>query len=702
MACEDQEVMTKQLMMCLAMFLSIFQTTFAQDFSVSMKEIELLEGQSVTLTASAVGAQKVYWIIKRGNTETVVAVDKYSYTLDAGRVVADTSRYGFVLQFKAVYANEVKIWDIPVTIKEDIPEPVFYLRAPASWNGRETIEVEPEISNLEAMQAKGAGELQYHWTVSGGDVIKKIEPDKLILKRSQYSGMITVKLVLNNGGADFAAKTTIMVTDPKKDAWVERVAARILFEPTIESLKQYETPEWYKDAKLGIYMHWGPQSIPGVDATWYARRMYQPSTNGYKYHVATYGHPSKFGYKDICKLFTAPKFNQAQADRLVELYKKVGARYVVPVAVHHDNFDMWDSKYQPRWNSVVTSGKDVVGMWKKAADKHGLHLGVASHNARSYRWFQPSHGADSSGPMAGVPYDGQNPEYADLYGVKWNDSSFWYEQLSDVGPAEFEKNFEDRMKDLIDKYHPDLYYTDGGIPFHQVGLNILAHLYNESQEWNDGKLQAVATIKLDWTPNIAINNYEYGIPSTVQHYPWQTDKTMGVDWYWERDATSRYKSADWAIRTLLDAVSRNGNLLLNVPLTGDGELEPETVAMLTKMGQCLEIIGEAVFSTRGWVVADDGPGDIRFTRNKANTILYVTILGWPGPVVRIKTLNKYSFDLKNLKSISLVGTLDKLIYRQNAEALEITLPAKAPYAGSAYSIKMTFSGIIPKLNLNIS
>ena len=136
------------------------------------------------------------------------------------------------------------------------------------------------------------------------------------------------------------------------------------FKPTIESLKQYETPEWFKDAKLGIYMHWGPQSIPGVATTWYARWMYEQGSEGYKYHVATYGHPSKFGYKDICWLFTAPKFDQEQADRLVRLYKKTGARYVVPVAVHHDNFDMRDSKYLPRFNSVATSGKDIVGMWK--------------------------------------------------------------------------------------------------------------------------------------------------------------------------------------------------------------------------------------------------------------------------------------------------------------------------------------------------
>ena len=267
------------------------------------------------------------------------------------------------------------------------------------------------------------------------------------------------------------------------------------YEPTVESLKQAEVPEWFIDGKLGIFMHWGPESIPGVASTWYARWMYEQGSEGYKYHCATYGHPSKFGYKDLCKLFKAPKFDQAQADRLVKLYKQAGARYVVPVAAHHDNFDMWDSKYQPRWNSMATAGKDVCGMWQKATVSNGLHFGVASHVARSFRWLQTSHGADKTGPLAGVPYDGQDPRFADLYGVPWNSTDPGYEGPQDVGPPEFEKNFVDRMLDLIDRYHPDLYYTDGGPPFKTAGYTIVSHLYNQSLKLNGGKLQAVANFK---------------------------------------------------------------------------------------------------------------------------------------------------------------------------------------------------------------
>ena len=192
-------------------------------FSVSPEKIEVLEGQSVTLTAQAGGAQKVYWILARDGTEAVVAVDQASYTLDAGRVVADTS---FVLQFKAVYAHEVKTRNIPVTVKEEIPEPAFTLRAPATWNGRDTIEVVPQITNLAAMQAKGAGELHYAWTVSGGAVIKDVAVDRLVLKRSQCSGKITVKLALHNGGAEITAATSILVTEPTSDPWVERTPAK--------------------------------------------------------------------------------------------------------------------------------------------------------------------------------------------------------------------------------------------------------------------------------------------------------------------------------------------------------------------------------------------------------------------------------------------------------------------------------------------
>jgi hypothetical protein len=333
------------------------------------------------------------------------------------------------------------------------------------------------------------------------------------------------------------------------------------FKPTFESLKQYQVPEWFMDAKLGIFMHWGPASVGGTSG-WFGREMYRQGSDSYKFVVKNFGHPSKFGYKDICKLFKAEKFDEAQADALVKLYKKAGARYVVPVAVHHDNFDMWDSKYQPRWNAKVTTGKDIIGIWKKAADANGLRFGVASHVARTYRWFLASHQADKTGPLKGVPYDGADPQFSDLYGVPWKTVAptfpGWsgdcaYEVSHDVGPPEWERQFERRMRDLLDRYQPDLYYVDGGIPFHvhPAGLNILAHFYNSSIAHHDGKLEAVANIKCDWQPNIAILDYEGAAKGGRPEYCWQSDQSINGEWFWTRyDKPEEYTSARRTITTL--------------------------------------------------------------------------------------------------------------------------------------------------------
>jgi hypothetical protein len=191
-------------------------------FAVSPPQVSLLEGRRAVITAEAGGAQKVYWILRRGGQETVAAVDRLAFTFDAGRVVGDQS---LTLQFRAVYAGGVKTKDIPVTIKEDIPEPVFSLKSPVQWDGRATLEVIPEIANLSEMQAKGAGNLAYTWTVSGIAVIKEIVPGKLILKRAQNSGALTVKLALGNGGAETFHATAIEVREPPRDAWLQRAPA---------------------------------------------------------------------------------------------------------------------------------------------------------------------------------------------------------------------------------------------------------------------------------------------------------------------------------------------------------------------------------------------------------------------------------------------------------------------------------------------
>ena len=241
-----------------------------------------------------------------------------------------------------------------------------------------------------------------------------------------------------------------------------------------------------------------------------------------------------------------------------------------------------------------------------------------------------------------------------------------------------------------------------------MGFQIVSHLYNQSLKLNEGKLRAVANFK-GGCP-IGAENFEFEFPATLQKNVWQTDKTMGAEWYWLRNRNRDYKKGFEIVHTLIDVVSKNGNLLLNVPLTGEGELEDEVIAVLKVMAHDFDLIGEAIFSTRTWEAFGEGQrnfngissgtaADIRFTRNKANTLLYVTTLGWPGDgaVLKIKTLGKSRLDLKSLERVTLLGTVEPLTFSQDAASLQITLPSKAPYPCNAYPIKLTFSGQIPKL-----
>ncbi len=188
----------------------------------------------------------------------------------------------------------------------------------------------------------------------------------------------------------------------------------VKFQPTEESLRQYEYPDWFRDAKFGIWSHWGPQAVPR-QGDWYARNMYRQGSAQNKYHVSHYGHPSAFGFKDIIPMWKAEKFD---AEKLMNLYVKAGAKYFVSMGTHHDNFFLWNSKIHP-WNAVqMGPKKDIVGLWQAVAKKHGLKFGVSEHLGASYTWYQPSHGADTSGNMKGIPYDGANPAYESLYHPK--------------------------------------------------------------------------------------------------------------------------------------------------------------------------------------------------------------------------------------------------------------------------------------------
>ena len=465
------------------------------------------------------------------------------------------------------------------------------------------------------------------------------------------------------------------------------------------SLDKYETPAWFRDAKFGIWSHWGPQAVPRA-GDWYARNMYIYGTPQYEHHLKTYGHPSKHGYKDIIPLWKAEKFDP---DALMALYAKAGAKYFVSMGVHHDNFDLWDSKYH-RWNAVkMGPHRDIVGDWQKAAVKAGLRFGVSEHLGASYGWFGTSHGHDEVFPQLGVPYDGADPQYADLYHTK-------HDELFGGGPAWYTKNtafhqeWYNRVTDLVTRYKPDLLYSDGGIPFGVTGRTMLANFYNQSIKTH-GKLEAVYNHKDlgsgEFLRKAGVQDVERGVMNGIQPLPWQTDTSMG-DWFYSEGY--KYKTTQDVVYMLADIVSKNGNLLLNVVQYPDGSLPPESRKFLDEMAAWIQVNGEAIYGTRPWKTFGEGPtkleagafkenadytaADIRFTTKGG--ALYAITLGEPKGQVRIASLGtKAGLETRAVKSVSLVGGTAPLRWKQQDDALVIDVPASLPTA-IASSFKIGF------------
>jgi len=452
------------------------------------------------------------------------------------------------------------------------------------------------------------------------------------------------------------------------------------FQPTMESLKGYTYPDWFRDAKFGIWAHWGPQSVP-MEGDWYARQMYEEGSSDYKDHVARYGHPSILGYKDIIPLWKAEKWDP---ERLMALYKKAGAKYFVSMGSHHDNFFLWKSNLH-KWNAYnMGPHRDVVGTWQKAAKKNGMHFGVSEHLGASFTWFQGSHGADKSGPMAGVPYDGADPHYQDLYHFPAEPGDRgWYSNN-----PKWQQEWFNEIKELVDNYHPDLLYSDGGVPFgNEVGRSMIAHFYNSNAAMHGGKVQAVYNCKQN-SDGRWVEDLERGIMPRIDPNPWQTDTSIG-DWFYNKHW--KFRPVSWVIDMLVDNVSKNGNLLLNVVQRPDGSIDPEVELMLKQLADWNAIHGEAIFGSRPWMVYGESTvkvrggsfneeykyssTDIRFT-TKGST-LYAIALGWPenGQLV-VKSLAKPAGEnINNISSISLLGYKGKLQWKQTTDGLYVTLPS---------------------------
>ena len=490
------------------------------------------------------------------------------------------------------------------------------------------------------------------------------------------------------------------------------------FKPTWESLQNYKTPEWYRDAKFGMWAHWGPQCQP-EHGDWYGRGMYEEGSSHYMYHLKKYGHPSKFGFKDVIHEWKAENWNP---EELVSLYKSAGAQYFMAMANHHDNLDLYNSKYQKHWNSTkIGPKKDLIKGWAKAARNKGLPFGVSVHASHAWMWYEPAQLSDKKGELAGVSYDGKltkadgkgkwweglDPQelYAQNHELSKGYNWEWKEGIITTPSKEYCNKFYNRTIDLINKYDPDLVYFDDSQlplwPVSDVGLRIAAHVYNKSIK-EHGELRAVINGKiLDKNQRKAmVWDIERGQANEIQPLPWQTDTCIG-GWHYDRGLYERngYKTSATVIQTLVDIVSKNGNLMLNIPVRGDGSIDEKERKIVEQIGQWMKINSESIYGTRPWKIFGEGPAqqntakldgpgfnegkgkaftheDIRFATKGDH--LYATAMGWPenGKLI-IKSLAKNSEHFpKEIQKIEWFPTKQTLTFEGNENGLIVSLPEK--------------------------
>ena len=490
------------------------------------------------------------------------------------------------------------------------------------------------------------------------------------------------------------------------------------FQPNWNSLQQYQTPDWYRNAKFGIWAHWGPQCQPEF-GDWYAREMYMEGSSKYKYHVQKYGHPSQFGFKDVINEWKAENWNPG---KLVSLYKAAGAKYFMALANHHDNFDLYNSKYQS-WNSTkLGPKKDLIGGWEKAARQNGLHFGVSVHAAHAWSWYETAQRADKNGPLAGVPYDGkltkedgkgkwwEGLDPQELYAQNhlmsensWDNGGIhkqwnWSNGVNIPSKAYCDK-FLKRTIDLIDGYNPDLIYFDDTAlplwPVNDAGLKIAAHFYNKSIK-EKGSLQAVLFGKIldEQQRKCMVWDIERGQSNAIEPLPWQTDTCIG-GWHYQQSIFTdhKYKSAKTVIHTLVDVVSKNGNLCLSVPVKGDGTIDSDERKIVEGIGKWMAVNSDCIYDTRPWKIFGEGPAlekvaalnaqgfnegkgkpftheDIRFT-TKGN-MLYAIAMGWPeSKQLLIKSI------VSNPQSVELLG-YGKVDFISGTGGLKVNLPTQQP------------------------
>ena len=478
---------------------------------------------------------------------------------------------------------------------------------------------------------------------------------------------------------------------------VDNVDQQGPFRPDWESLQKYEVPEWYKDAKFGIFIHWGAYSVPAFSSEWYPRNMYEPGFDAYKHHIATYGPQDKFGYKDFIPMFKAERFDPSA---WAELFKKAGAKYVVPVAEHHDGFAMYDSGLSDWTAAKMGPHRDVIGDLSKAVRAEGLHFGVSSHRVE-HDFFL--------GVGRKIPSDVNDPQYAAFYGpaqvgvINWGTpvgNDFTY-----VSP-EWANDWLARGVELVDKYHPDIVYFDWWIGQASIRTNLskfAAFYYNSSLKYGD-HVGVINYKDYAMQEHSAVLDLERGQLGDIRPLYWQTDTSVSnKSWGYIKDDT--FKSPEFVVHQLIDIVSKNGNLLLNIGPRSDGTIPDEVQQVLLDVGVWLNVNGEAIYGTRPWRIYGEGPTkvaagsfhdtdttrytaeDFRFT-TKGN-VLYAIGLGWPTNGEAIIHSLASTVGTEQVRSVTLLGSDAKLQFDQRTDGLHVRVPAEAP-AKYAYTLRVTF------------
>ena len=482
------------------------------------------------------------------------------------------------------------------------------------------------------------------------------------------------------------------------------------FKAQWQSLEGYEIPQWYRDAKFGIFIHWGAYSVPAFGSEWYPRQMYidtkRRGDNFFEHHIKTYGTQKEFGYKDFIPQFKAEKFD---ATRWAKLFKETGAKYVVPVAEHHDGFPMYDCAFT-RWDaSEMGPKRDVIGELAKAVRDEGLKFGVSSH--RAFNWVFYVRSKD---------YDNSDPQYADLYGrpmpFLFNEDAADYKKNFPPQDKQFKDDWLARSCELVDKYQPDVFWFDFGItpalqtkPYDQNAYaehlqKFAAYYYNESSKKPGG----IGVINYKWEAfpeAAAVLDKERSKMAEIRKPFWQTDTAVSSS-SWGYTQNQRYKTPDRLIDDLIDIVSKNGCLLLNVGPRADGTIPEEDQAILKAIGGWLKINGESIYDTTYWKTFGEGPtsvstghvseskdkpftsADLRFTTRDG--ALYVTGMKWPEENhITVTTLASGSEHYpEKIASVTMLGSDEKLEWNRDEKGLTVQLPSKRP-SEYAYVLKVT-------------